>query len=255
MKPYIGICDVASAAEARRLAELVPYGFSHDVMIGLMMSHKTLYDVPSQWTDVFPKKEDISAIFIADPRALNTIHYADYAVGTNADRELAKTLAMVVSYGGPYLRAIQLDMIWPDPLELRKFRERFNIPIVLQVGTNAMAVCGDDPVASCERLMSYGNSVDAVLFDRSMGEGKDMDADLLAKYIGVLVADCPDLLPAVGGGIGPYSMGPVASLVAAYPKLSFDAQSKLRPSGDKKDPLDILLAERYLRQSVALFTK
>lgn len=96
MKPYIGVCDVASAEQARRLVDLVPYGFSHGVMIGVMMTYKTLNGIPCEWTDVFPKNEDVGAIFIADPRALNTIHYADYAVEAKADHGLAKTLARVV---------------------------------------------------------------------------------------------------------------------------------------------------------------
>lgn len=146
-------------------------------------------------------------------------------------------------------------MIWTDPIELKKFCEEFNIPIVLQVGTNAMNACNDDPVATCERLKSYGNAIDAVLFDKSMGGGKGMDAYLLAKYIGVLVADCPYFVPAVGGGLGPASVGLLWALVSAYPNISFDAQSKLRPSGHKKDPLDMAHAKSYLRQSVAMLTK
>ncbi len=37
--------------------------------------------------------------------------------------------------------------------------------------------------------------------------------------------------------------------------VSFDAQSKLRPSGDAMDPIDWDMAETYLRNAAALLRK
>ena len=255
MRPYIGICDFTAPEQAHRLLQLIPHGFSHDLMVGVMMSYKTLNNLPTKWARVFPAKKNIRSIFVDDPRVLNTIHYADYATGVDADRQLAYTLAKVEIYGGACLGAIQLDMIWPDPDELKKFREHCNIPIILQVGANAMRECGDDPIATCERLKTYGTTINAVLFDKSMGRGVGMDAALLAKYAGVLSFDCPHLAPAVAGGVGPSSMDLVAPPIRAFPDLSIDAQGRLRKSGNMKDPIDWSMAEDYFTQAVALFSK
>ena len=252
MRPYIGICDVANADQASHFVEQIPPDFSHDVMIGVMMSRKTLYGLPTKWSEIFPKKETIKDIFIPDRRALNTIHYADYDVGTSRDTHLATTLSHVASYGGAHLNAIQLDMIWPSRHELAFFRRISGIPIVLQVGSNAMAECGNDPIEVARRLETYGDSIDCVLFDKSMGEGKGMDAALLSTFLGAMVADCPHLLPAVAGGLGPTSMYPVEPLWRAYHNLSMDMQSKVRPSGDKKDPIDKEMAAEALRMAVRI---
>lgn len=254
-QPYIGICDFTAREQSERLCTLLPNDFSHKLMVGVMMSYKTLNGLPTKWSNVFPPKKSIASIFIDDRRVMNTIHYADYAVGVGADRELGETLTKVQSYGGQFLDAIQLDMIWPDPDQLGKFHDRFDIPIVLQVGENAMKECGDDPFLVCDRLKLYGDSVDYVLFDKSMGKGKGMDAVLLSRYVGALLSACPQLAPAVAGGLGPTSMDLVAPLIRAYPHISIDAQSKLRANGDAKDPIDWEMAERYLTQAVALFSK
>lgn len=252
-RPYIGICDFTAPEQAERLLSFLPPHFSHDLMVGVMMSRKTLYDIPSQWTNVFPKKESIAGIFVPDMRAINTIHYADYDIGDDRDRSLADTLARVQSYGGPYLDAIQLDMIWPDSVEVRRFHERFDIPIVLQVGSKAMQQCGDDPIRVCQRLALYDNSIDHVLFDKSGGEGKGMDAPLLGTYIEAMRSRLPDLMPAVGGGLGPFTMHLVKPLTVLYPHLSMDMQGQMRSSGSIKFPIEWDRAESAYKQAIALF--
>lgn len=253
MKPYIGICDFTDARQSKRMLAHMPFDFSHQLMVGVMMSRETLNNIPSKWSTIFPLKDLLANIFIEDKRVVNTIHYADYEMGTNGDPELAKTLARVVTYGGPYLDAIQLDMIWPDPVELKKFRAKYEIPIVLQVGSNAMAFCVDSTLDTVARIKRYGDSIDAVLFDKSMGEGKRMDAELLAQYVGVLDAECPTLLPAVAGGLGPSSLDLVRALVSAYPNISIDAQSRLRTSGNALDPINWDMAESYFAQAIAMY--
>lgn len=252
-RPYIGICDFTAPEQAERLLSCLPPDFSHDLMVGVMMSRKTLNDIPSKWTNVFPKKESIAGIFVHDLRAVNTIHYADYDIGDARDRTLADTLARVQSYGGPYLDAIQLDMIWPDSVEVRRFRERFGIPIVLQVGSKAMQQCGDDPIRVCQRLALYDQSIDYVLFDKSGGEGKGMDAGLLGTYIEVLRSRLPGIMPAVGGGLGPFTMHLVKPLIALYPHISTDMQGQMRSSGNIMFPIEWDRAESAFKQEIALF--
>ncbi len=255
--PYIGICDVASSDQIRYLLQYFLEDSSHCLMAGVMMSRKTLYGLPTKWADIFPKKETIKDIFsFSDPRLMNTIHYADYEVGDERDRSLRLTLECVEeNYGGPHLDAIQLDMIWPSTRELIRFRHSSPTQVVLQVGEKAMAMCGDDPIKVCERLNDYGKTIDYVLFDKSMGKGKGMDASLLATYVGALASDCPHLLPAVAGGIGPSSMHLVEPLMRAYPSISMDMQSKVRKSGDAKDPIDLWMAGEAVRQAIVMSSR
>lgn len=254
-RPYIGICDFTAPEQAERLLTFLPEHFSHDLMVGVMMSRKTLYGIPSKWTNVFPKKESIAGIFVPDMRAMNTIHYADYDIGNDRDRSLAETLARVQSYGGPHLDAIQLDMIWPDSIEVRRFRDRFDIPIVLQVGSKAMKQCGDDPIRVCQRLALYDQSIDYVLFDKSGGEGKGMDAALLSTYIETMHSRLPSLMPAVGGGLGPFTMHLAEPLIKRYRQISTDMQGQMRSSGNIVFPIEWDRAESAFRQEVALFTR
>jgi hypothetical protein len=252
-RPYIGICDFTDQKQSEAMLKLFPPNFSHDLMVGVMMSRKTLFGQPTKWADVFPKKETIKDIFIDDPRAFNTIHYADYETGQDRDWSLRLTLEPVVEYGGSYLRAIQLDMIWPDVGELKRHRRSCAIPIILQVGADAMKLCGDDPLRVRDKLAEYGDTIDYVLFDKSMGRGKGMDAALLAQYVGVLVSDLPHLMPAVGGGLGPDTMHLGAPLISAFRQLSIDAQGQMRSSGDIMHPIEWDRAARYLSRSVELY--
>ncbi len=255
MRPYIGICDFTAPEQSQDMLKLLPSNFSHDLMVGVMMSRKTLLGLPTKWADVFPRKETIKDIFINDPRVLNTIHYADYETGADRDRSLRLTLECVVDkYGGEHLDAIQLDMIWPDVAELVRFQRSCDIPIVLQVGANAMELCGDDPLLVRDKLAEYGKAIDCVLFDKSMGKGLGMDAALLAQYVGVLVADLPYLLPVVGGGLGPDTMHLAASLISAHPTLSIDAQGQLRTNG-LMFPIEWKRASRYLAEAVKLYQR
>ena len=54
-KRYIGVTDVASVEQAWKLAQtLAEYNLPDVVlMVGLMMSHKTLNGLPTKWSDIF----------------------------------------------------------------------------------------------------------------------------------------------------------------------------------------------------------
>jgi len=249
--PYIGICDFTSPKQVERLLPLFPETLPHKLMVGVMMSQKTLTGRPSRWSGIFLPKEEIASIFIDHPRVMNTIHYADYE---DVDpRQLSVYLERVVCHGGPNLHAIQLDMIWPNELEVWRFRRTFPfMPIVLQVGKQAMKIAGDDPQEVVAHLKRYGDVIDYVLLDRSMGRGEGMDAELLLTYADAIAEYIPDLGLAWAGGLGPKTTGRAAPLYLKHPNGSADAQSQLRPSGDAKDPIHWGYARQYLKNMIAL---
>ncbi len=256
--PYIGITDFMTHKQSATMLstfqamteETVP----HKLMVGVMMSYKTLNHLETKWSTVFPKAEEVKDIFIAHPLAFNTLHYADY---TNTD--VPTSLAKAIFYGGKNLNALQLDMVWPSPQDIE---EAFNlladvgrVPVILQVGTKAMEQAGDKVAHVISRLVDYADIIDGVLFDKSMGQGKPMNPEVLMPYVEAVYKYIPGMRVSVAGGLGPTTTQIVEPLISKFPDISIDAQGRLRPSGSALDPIDWSMAEEYLQKAVGLFKK
>ncbi|MDP2629601.1 MAG: hypothetical protein Q8P45_02780 [Candidatus Harrisonbacteria bacterium] len=255
MNPYIGICDVASAQQARLLAEQFA-GYKkyfsalreRRLMLGLMMSYKTLNGLETKWAKVFPPKEKIAGIFIKHPEVVNTLHYADYD-GISVE----KSLKEAAHWGGPHLQAIQLDMIWPEASAIQLLLRKNDIKVVLQVSGRALDAIEGDRQTLIRRLKQYQDLVSVVLFDKSMGRGLGLDAEGLRPFIRALVDSNLGMKVAVAGGLGPESLNLVRPLVKEFPDLSIDAQGRLRLTGSAMDPINEDLAVLYLKRAVELF--
>jgi len=219
------------------------------LMVGVMMSYKTLHGLPTKWTAAFPAKETIKDIFISHPLAFNTLHYADYD-----SIDIAENIERAVSFCGPNIHALQLDMVWPSPRVIREFRERHPwIQIVLQGNSKAMDTVVNDPLRFVNYLWAYHDNIDYVLLDKSMGKGLGMDALALREFARVIAKSIPTIGIAFAGGLGPDTLDLLDPLIAEFPNLSIDAQGKLRPSGNALDPIDWRMAELYLQRALAKF--
>lgn len=211
--------------------------------VGVMISYKTLKGLPTKWTSVFPAKDKLKDIFSIDG-VLNILHYADY----EDQPDLANSLCAAVDFCGENLQGVQLDMIWPDPKELTTFCKKHPThKIILQIGKNAMEQIGDSPEAAVQRLAKYQGTVAGVLLDRSMGQGKGMDAQALLPYARAISKAFPEITLAAAGGLGPKSMHLVEPMLQEFPNLSIDAQGQLRPSGNAMNPVDWQMAAEYLK--------
>ncbi len=250
---YIGICDVAS----KRLARAFVHDFRkynrnprRKLMIGVMTHPVVLNpDLPvppivrKAITSSFPKPESLSRGFIDDPQVLNTIHYADLygPKGPRGAGEVAnvrRNLELCVGYGGKNLHAIQLDINWPKPDELREFRKRHpNISLVLQVGKYSLKACNNDPQKVVNRLREYGNSIDHVLLDMSMGQGRAMTSGPLLPLLRSIRAELPYLGLAIAGGLGPERNRELEQIAREFPDVSLDAQGRLKPDFTYRDSL------------------
>lgn len=252
--PYIGITDFMTKEQS--LAMLSSFqtmtngNIPHKLMIGVMMSYKTLHKLETKWTNAFPRNADVSQVFADHPLAFNTLHYADY---TNTD--VFNSLGQAIFYGGVGIHAVQLDMVWPEPSDIANavHSSRKCVSVILQVGKNALADVNDDPEEMLSRLKDYVDVIDGVLLDKSMGQGKTMDPNVLSKFVEVIYEHLPQLRVAVAGGLGPSTINIVEPLVSRFPDISIDAQGRLRPSGNALDPIDWVMAEEYLQGAVALF--
>lgn len=259
-RPYIGITDFTAPEQVERMLRVFRENRStyarYRLHIGAMMSQKTLRGFPTEWANVFPKKEDIIKIF-TPPEEIDTInrpndyndwmfvlHYADYdhSVG------LFNDLSEAINYTGSFVDAIQLDMSWPDPYSVLSAVEasRKQLEIILQIGSKAMEMVGNDPQKVAEKIKDYKSFITHVLIDKSMGRGLGMDTGGLLSYAEVISEEYPDLQIVFAGGLGPSSMDLINPLINKFPNMSIDAQGQLRPSGSALDPIDWDMAEDYL---------
>ena len=251
--PYIGMTDVPDADWLTRMLNRYVDAdgprCGRWLHAGVMMSYKSMNGLPTRWSAAWPKNEEVAGIFVPSHWILNTLHYADYD-----GVDVLASLERAAGYGGRWLGAIQLDMIWPDPAAIRAFAERRpKLRLILQVGAKALSQADEDADALIERLKAYDGALSDVLLDMSGGKGVAMNPARLEPYIYELRARIPGLGITLAGGLGPDTLPLVEPLVRKFPDLSIDAQGKLRPSGDALDPIDFDRAESYLRKAVAMF--
>lgn len=232
---YIGITGFTKESEVRRMSEV---SLGRQLMVGVMTSYKTLNKIPSRWAGIYPEATSLKDIFKDIPNVMNTLHYADYeCVDFNS------SVTKAISFCGPRLHAIQLDMIFPPEAAVENLKSQ-NLKVILQVNRSSLSLIDFDSRKLVERLKNY--SLDYVLLDLSGGQGKTLDAKVLRPYLSELRESRPDLGLAVAGGLGPATVHLLSDLAREFPGLSIDAESRLRSTGNAADPVDWNLAESYL---------
>lgn len=265
--PFISITDFTSQKEAE---EMIKYFLKaklsrlpHMLGVGVMMSRKTLYNIPSSYDDVFPKKEIVHEIFRQHPwgcreKWFNVLHYADYS---RNDLNPGESFKLALKYGGKNSDAIQLDMTWPPPAAIRQIPH--HVKVILQVGKKAFKGIKQNPVTLLRRinqyrektLGEYRSMIHYVLLDKSMGHGEPLCARTLLPFLRILIKERPDLGIVVAGGLGPETTNLAEPILQKFPFISFDAQSKLRPSGNNHDPINWEYAKLYLKEMLTLVNK
>jgi len=252
--PYIGITDFTSFDQVEKMLAVfnsnVPASCNYLLHVGVMMSFKTLHNIDTKWSVAFPPKESIAKIFSSD-EVFNCLHYVDY----NNKEDLANSLESAIYYGGKNLDAIQLDTIWPSPKIIREVFKDKNLSVILQIGKNAFEEVDEDPRQIIKRISMYGNSIQYVLLDKSMGKGLGMNAYKLMFYIEKIKREFPHLRIVVAGGLGPTTMYLAKDIFERYKGISIDAQGRLRPSGNALEPIDWSMAETYLTKAVNMVCK
>jgi len=254
MIPYIGICDFPNRDQTLKTARFfqklcLTQGLNRKLMVGVMMSLKTMTGQPSKWATAWPKNEEVAKIFIDHPAVLNTLHYADYA----GDSSLSDFFA-AAGWGGPRLQAIQLDMIWPRYRYVSDLKSYLpHLKIIVQVNAHALDYVNNDPKLLIHKLERYGHSIDYILLDKSHGRGVEMNAQELLPFLREISKHLPKIGLGVAGGLGPNTIDLIQPIIDEFPDVSIDAQGKLRPSGSALDPIDWEMAHDYLTKSVQMF--
>jgi hypothetical protein len=264
---YVGICDVLKPEEAIAMAdELRAHRKdpNRKVMIGVMAGHFTLRpdaEYGEGQRAVFPTREEMAGGFTDDPDVLNTVHFADLYRPKEV-QTLYEDLELVVEYGGENLHAVQLDVTWPDVDDVDRFKAKHpDIAVVLQLGKSAFEAVDHDAQKMVKELDRYGDSIDYVLLDLSMGKGKAMEAESLLSALRQIRQKLPGLGLAVAGGLGPESVHLLEPIAQEFPDISIDAQGRLKPPDAPVDdrghitskvPADLARSEEYIRKSCAI---
>jgi hypothetical protein len=235
MRPYIGITDFTDNMELQTMQKVFDNykskNFLHQLHVGVMMSHKTLYDMPTQWSEVFPEKTKIREIFCEKFAAdvLYCLHYADSRKREN----LWQSLRDAISWGGVYMHALQLDLVWPDRHQIyaaiTDSCSQNQLQIILQIGKQSFAEIDNNPMQLIKKLTKYAydDTVHRVLLDKSMGRGVGMDAQALLPFVKAIKADLPQIGIGIAGGLGPETYALAEPILKLYDDISVDAQGHL----------------------------
>ncbi len=248
MVPYIGVTgfmepwEVAAALDA---FGPLPHHRRQKLMIGVLVSSRTLDNRPHKWPNRYPDIDGIAGLLPADRRTLNLIHYA-----TEHPSTLAAQLDDLVDIGGEYLDGFQLNIRWPDPATIIV---RPHTRIVLQLGTRALKEAGNDPARVAERLDAYKEIITDVLIDQSGGEGIPLDIRVIEAYVRAIQKRHPQIGIGAAGGLSHENCGELRPLARTLPTLSLDAEGRLRTTED--DRLNIREMQEYLVAANAVFEK
>lgn len=247
--PYIGITDFETPWQVQQMIDVFdkaqekyPSSILRKLMIGVMISYKTLNNIESRWSDIWVKKELIKFLFIKHPSVYNTLHYADYEGNTNS-----KHLLKATEYGGENMQSLQLDMIWPSIEMLAEFKkERPEIDLILQVGKPAFKQINNDPAQLVQQLKRYESIIEFVLLDKSMGQGKAMNAFELVTYFKAISDSGLDMGLTGAGGLNPKNVKIAQPLFDYNKSMSVDAQTGLKTNHNLEEPTNWSMAAEYL---------
>ncbi|MBI2048362.1 MAG: hypothetical protein HYT30_00320 [Parcubacteria group bacterium] len=254
MGPYVGVTGIMTPQEMRAVCRdfkrLRREDSPHRLMAGVLLSPKTWRGNKNRYPNRYPLAARIAEIFQDDPAVINLIHY-------NCDADEMPSIGFQLStitkeIAGPFLHGFQLNMAWPPVEPLRDFHAVTSgkMHIVLQLNTKAMAELNDNPAAIAHRVATYGDTIDAVLIDKSGGTGKLIEVKSSLELLRVLRKKVPHITLAVAGKLTDQTLHTIQPLLDEFPLLSWDTESGVRTKDH--DDLDLGLVFDYLDASTAM---
>lgn len=247
-KPYIGVTGVMTPQESRALLCAYPPDSTHHLMIGVLVSSKTLHGNPNKYPRLFPRIERAHEIFQDDERSLNLIHYS-----TDTPQHLNEELALLDRHlDHAPVDGLQLNVPWPPIEELQKYRERHpGERLVLQLSQAALDAYAGYPLADfSSSIHRYVPFITDILIDQSAGRGVQLNLENTRRFLSALT-DVPSLGLGVAGGLGPSTLHLVEPLTRGFLNLSLDAQQGLR--NHETQDLDVVVARAYLACALETF--
>lgn len=248
LEPYIGVTGIMTPQEAKELSRIFPKNSKRKLMIGVLASAKTVRGEKNRYPNRYPEISTIKDIFQNDS-SVNLVHYHDKSVG------FIDSLWSLYEKSKPNCHGFQLNIVWPDVDELKNFASviQNGLQIVLQIGQEALDVCGQrNFVYNITPYIEQG-LIHGVLFDQGLGKGTPLQPAKFAPFIKQIMIRYPDILIGVAGGLGsPESLKTLAPVLEIDPYLSIDAESQIR---SPEDVLDIPLASNYLQKASEMLSR
>ncbi|MBI5654833.1 hypothetical protein HZC53_04245 [Candidatus Uhrbacteria bacterium] len=245
MAPYIGITGFMTQAEVRAVLDVIPHDASHQLMVGVLASWKTIRGLGNKYPSRYPTMQNIGSIFVNDPRVVNLVHYATDDIST-LDEQLENLERHVCQPHDGY----QLNLCWPKPAILAKSLLP-GLRRVLQVGRPALELVGYAPAALALEMYSYDGLITDILIDPSAGKGFAFDPVQASELLLAVRERHPKIGLGVAGGLSAKTLNLVEPLVRLIPDLSIDAEGRLRNPAD--DNLDLKQACEYVSAAFELF--
>ncbi len=262
---YIGVAGLKSrhvkelAEHHKRLFQLCSDNQPTPLLfIGLQVSRKSLQGEPVNpvYADRMNTKEEILEACEAVksfPRTKIIVHYnpsGDYSA-----QEVQSQIEYLVSTG---VHGIQWNGFKTEytPTTCPKFEKYFGKSgalskmefSILQLGKSDFIF----PEASMLRLSQFTNNYSHVLFDPSVGMGKNLDISEAVNWVQTLVYKRFQKGIAVSGGLGPNELDIIKILMGATGNkvyFSIDAEGKLRDDSG----FSLAKAKNYLDDAVLLY--
>ncbi|MBI4524882.1 MAG: hypothetical protein HY695_13850 [Deltaproteobacteria bacterium] len=149
---YIGVTGFTRAAEARQALQCFAGSSARKLMVGVLVSSRTLSGRANRRPGRYPNIERIREIFHEHPAALNLIHY-----NTDAPATLSSELLRLVDVSGAHLHGFQLNIAWPNVGEIEAFKKGTGSKqrIVLQIGGRAMKRVDHSPQKLADMVARY----------------------------------------------------------------------------------------------------
>ncbi len=257
---YIGITGFMSRSELTAVLDALPDNFGmidgeqiRRLMVGMLVSGKTIQGIPNKWPNRYPAPEALSSIFVRDPRVLNLVHY-----NTKAETPgiIIDELSRIKDACGKYFQGFQLNMVWPKASLIHDWlfnhSSHSNAVIVLQCGSRAMANLKHSPEELAEKLKEYEGVIDYVLLDPSGGIGIPFDAAFALRCLEAIdQANITGINIGVAGGLSPETIPDLLPpILQQFPTVSIDAEGRLRTA---EDHLNVEVASEYIRVAENLF--
>ena len=169
--PYIGVTGFMSRAEVDEVLKAIPAGAERLLMVGVLVSSKTMQGIPNKWPKRYPSADQIAGIFPDHRLALNLVYF-----NTKDPSELLSQMLEVTKLGGENFHGFQLNIKWPNPYTLEEYKKEYpDKIIVLQCGEAALDAVSCNPTILVEVAENYIGVCDYLLVDPSGGLGKPLN--------------------------------------------------------------------------------
>jgi hypothetical protein len=240
---YIGMTGFSTREQVEAVLAHRSKSAKHYLMIGVLVSHKSLHGQPLDQPKRYPPREVLGDIFTDGKQLLNLLHF-----NTNAPEQLLDDMLLAQDLAGIFCHGFQLNMMWPDIKILQGYRKFCPTQVlVLQCGKRALEQAGS-PQALADRVGKYEGLIDYVLIDGSGGLGLPFDEILVKEYFSEL-SKLSGIGFGVAGGLEPGSLYRLHPVWRKFSNFSIDAESGLRIN----DKFSIHIASQYLSIAEEIF--